>query len=84
MKEHGEDIVFCEITREGDHYFGRCLEADVFTEGKTREEAMENLEEAVTLHFQHERAPKGISEPIGRKMNRGLTFAIHVPNHSPT
>lgn len=71
-------MVFCEIKKEGEYWIGRCLEADIFTEGKSREEALKNLEEAVSLHFEHTEPPKGIPERIARKMDEGMEIAFRV------
>ena len=39
------------IVKEGDWYVAQCLEVDVASQGKTEDEAMENLNEALLLHF---------------------------------
>ena len=39
------------ITKEGDWYVAQCLEVDVASQGKTEDEAMKNLNEALQLHF---------------------------------
>jgi predicted RNase H-like HicB family nuclease len=39
------------ITKEGEWYVAQCLEADVASQGKTEDEAMKNLNEALLLHF---------------------------------
>ncbi len=39
------------ITKEGDCYVAQCLEVDVASDGETEEEALENLSEALQLHF---------------------------------
>jgi len=41
------------IIREGDWYVAQCLEIDIASQGKTVEEAMANLREALELHFDH-------------------------------
>ena len=41
------------IIRKGEKlYIGECLEIDVVTQGKTIDEALENLREAVALYFE--------------------------------
>ncbi|MBM3747933.1 MAG: type II toxin-antitoxin system HicB family antitoxin [Acidobacteria bacterium] len=40
------------VWREGDWYVSQCLEIDVASQGRTEEEALENLKEALELHFQ--------------------------------
>lgn len=39
------------ITKEGEWYVAQCLEVDVASQGKTEDEAMKNLNEALLLHF---------------------------------
>jgi predicted RNase H-like HicB family nuclease len=40
------------VWREGDWYVSQCLELDIATQGKTEEEALANLKEALELHFE--------------------------------
>ena len=44
-------IIKAEIYRDGEFYCVRCLDVDVFTQGKTLDEAVGNLKEAIELHF---------------------------------
>lgn len=44
------------IWREGDWFVSQCLEIDVASQGKTEEEALENLREALELYFEEPRA----------------------------
>jgi predicted RNase H-like HicB family nuclease len=44
--------VTASIVRDGDWYVAQCLEIDVASQGKTAEEALANLREAVELHFE--------------------------------
>lgn len=39
------------ISKEGDWYVAQCLEVDVASQGKTKDEALKNLNEALLLHF---------------------------------
>ena len=39
------------VWREGDWFVAQCLEVDVASQGATEEEALENLTEALALHF---------------------------------
>ncbi len=39
------------IIKEGVWYVAQCLEVDVASQGKTEDEAMKNLNEALLLHF---------------------------------
>lgn len=44
------------IWQEDDWYIAQCLEVDVASQGKSREEALKNLREALELHFEEPRA----------------------------
>ena len=46
------------VTREGDWYVARCLEAEVASQGRTIEEALANLREALELYFEDEPVPE--------------------------
>jgi predicted RNase H-like HicB family nuclease len=37
--------------QEGDWFTAQCLEVDIASQGKTEEEALENLRDALELHF---------------------------------
>ena len=40
------------VWREGDWYIAQCLEVDVASQGKTEDEALSNLREALELYFE--------------------------------
>jgi predicted RNase H-like HicB family nuclease len=40
------------VVIETEWYVAQCLEVDVASQGKTKDEALENLKEALTLHFE--------------------------------
>ena len=40
------------VWREGNWYVSQCLELDVASQGETEEEALDNLKEALELHFE--------------------------------
>jgi predicted RNase H-like HicB family nuclease len=44
------------IWKEGDWYVAQCRELDVASQGKTEEDALANLREALELHFEPPRA----------------------------
>ena len=46
------------ITHEGEWYVSRCLQVEVASQGRTIEEAMANLREALELYFEDEPAPE--------------------------
>ena len=39
------------IVKEDEWYVAQCLEVDVASQGRTENEAMDNLNDALTLHF---------------------------------
>ena len=40
------------VWQEGEWYIAQALEVDVASQGETQEEALENLREALALHFE--------------------------------
>ena len=44
------------VSKEGDWQVAQCLEVDVASQGETEDEALENLREALELHFEQPRA----------------------------
>ena len=42
----------CVIWKEGKHYVSQCLNVDVSSFGKTKREALNNLQEALELYFE--------------------------------
>jgi len=40
------------VWREGNWYVSQCLEIDIASQGETEEEALDNLKEALELHFE--------------------------------
>jgi len=48
------------VWREGKWFVSQCLEVDVASQGRTEEEALENLKEALELHFEPPRASRPI------------------------
>ena len=40
------------VCREGEWYVAQALDVDVASQGETSEEALENLQEALELHFE--------------------------------
>jgi predicted RNase H-like HicB family nuclease len=45
------------IQKEDDWFVAKCLENSVASQGKTMNEAIENLKEAVTLFYEDEKLP---------------------------
>lgn len=51
------------VTRDGDWYVAQCLDVEVASQGRTIEEALANLREALELYFEDQPVPD-LSEPI--------------------
>jgi Uncharacterized conserved protein len=52
------------VTPEGPWYVARCLEVEVTSQGKTVEEALDNLREALELYFEDQPLPDRLETPI--------------------
>lgn len=48
-------VLQIRILREGKFYTAECLDFPVITQGTSLDELMENLKEAISLHFEEER-----------------------------
>lgn len=46
------------VWREGKWYVSQCIEVDIASQGETEAEALENLKEALELHFQPPQATR--------------------------
>jgi predicted RNase H-like HicB family nuclease len=53
-------IIKADIYHDGDFFCGRCLDFDVFTQGKTLDDLVNNLKEAIHLHFEDD--PDSLAE----------------------
>ena len=49
-------IIRFEIYNDGEFYCARCMDFDIFTQGMTLDELVQNIREAVTLHLEDESA----------------------------
>lgn len=45
------------VWKEGKQYVAQCLNVDISSFGKTKKEAVRNLQEALELYFEEERTP---------------------------
>lgn len=52
------------ITKEGQWCVARATEVEVASQGKTVEEALANLKEALELYFEDEPLPEALPDPI--------------------
>lgn len=57
------------IWQEGDWFVAQCVEVDVASQGETEEAALENLREALELHFE---------SPIATVLPRIRTFEVNM------
>ena len=57
------------IWNEGDWFVAQCLEVDVASQGRTESDALENLREAVELHF---------TPPVAAKFPRVHSIEVDV------
>ena len=48
------NIIKAEIYYDGEFYCAKCLDFDIFTQGKSLDEVVSNLKEAIQLHFDDE------------------------------
>jgi predicted RNase H-like HicB family nuclease len=54
MREPLQHIIKAFIRKGEKYYVAECLEVPVVTQGKTLDEAVENLKEAIALHLEGE------------------------------
>lgn len=52
------------VIHEDPWYVARCLEVEVASQGKTADEALGNLKEALELYFEDEELPQDLEPPI--------------------
>ena len=53
------------VWKEGKYYVAQCLNVDVSSFGKTKKDALANLDEALELYFETEKkSPTGLLDPF--------------------
>ena len=52
------------VTHEAPWFVARCLDVDVVSQGESVDEALANLEEALSLYFEGEELPDALEPPI--------------------
>lgn len=59
------------VWKEDKHYVAQCLNVDVSSFGKTKNEAIKNLDEALELYFENEKNPQisKVERPEIRKLS---------------
>ena len=60
------------VSREGDWFVAQCLEVDVASQGVTEAEALENLREALELHYE---PPRSTIAPMVKKVEADIHAA---------
>jgi len=75
-------MIKAEIYFDGKYHCARCLDIDVFTQGKTIDEVINNLKEAVSLHLEDKNLPETSVlammelEPLKSKTNIPINAAL--------
>ncbi len=49
------------VWKEGKYYVSQCLNVDIASFGKTKKQALSNLDEALELYFEDVKVPKVVS-----------------------
>ena len=49
------------VWKEGKYYVSQCLNVDIASFGKTKKQALNNLDEALELYFEDVKVPKVVS-----------------------
>jgi predicted RNase H-like HicB family nuclease len=69
-----KDTIHAVVLRDQDVFVGECLEVAVVTQGRTLDELVSNLEEAVSLHLEGEDLPR-----MGIRAAPRLTITYEIP-----
>ena len=49
-----KNMIKVEIYHDGDFYCAKCLDFDIFSQGKTLDEVVDNIKESIMLYFEDE------------------------------
>lgn len=63
------------VWKEGKHYVSQCINVDVSSFGKTKKEALKNLDEALELYFEDVKTPKIIKVENPELVNLSFRYA---------
>lgn len=63
------------VWKEGKYYVSQCLNVDISSFGKTKKEALDNLNEALKLYFEDVKAPQAQVSEIKKPEIVGFPFA---------
>ncbi len=56
--------VLASVTKQDDWFVARCLEIELASQGRTQDEALDNLREALELRFEDEPAPRALAAVV--------------------
>ena len=63
------------VWREGKHYVAQCLNVDVSSFGRTRTEALTNLDEALELYFEDTKTLRPVRVERPEVLNLSFSYA---------
>ena len=67
-------MIHAAVTREDGWYTAECLEIAVVTQGRTLDETLANLRQAIRLHLENDNDALGVARPFQLQ----VTFEQHV------
>lgn len=71
------DTITISIVKEGDGFVARCLDYDIVSQGYTRDEAIENIKEAV-VEFLEVASPSEIQECLDQSGQFEQVNIVHA------
>ena len=79
-KEFGKmnKMIKADIYFDGEYYCGKCIDFDIFTQGKTLDELAKNLKEAIKLHFEVGRNSCLKNSPLFRGKSSFLFWLVWI------
>ncbi len=63
------------VWKEGKYYVAQCLNVDVSSFGKTKNEALQNLDEALELYFEDKQVKKPVKVLRAELVTRKVKYA---------
>ena len=65
------------VWKEGNYYISQCLEVDVSSFGKTKKEALDNLQDALELYYEDTPLPQKIIE-----VEKPVVVSVPLPQYA--
>ena len=62
------------VWKEGEHYVAQCLNVDVSSFGKTKKEALANLDEALELYFEDVQNPNILKIEVPELIHNSIKY----------